>query len=774
VDILGTELLREVLQNYSDSYGAEPKLFIEPTGEFWQTEADPTYGGRLLGKYDYQALGYEFCIQGHAIYYSGANFCWHNSPHTAESVQRKLTDLHSAAQTVLRNGQPVSGGLTYTGGWKLERDALGDAQAESIIDHAAAGLGYRISFEDHDGHIEGEPAGINNSRPSYYVYRADYGDGVRITKIDFNGGVNASCGGNTPRCETPAEAIARLDNTLAAKAADADPSHVYYYAFAIHSSGVWEDFHRAAGGQPMVGEGAGLLALLDAIQARKDAAAQAKYVTPSELAAIFEAANPPLPYESSPFGFHPASVGAVPNPSFAEGQDIGVRWHRPPVYAFWFLIQPVLGSPAYDWTFHDAQYGAVPPGINILANIAPQGPIDEGRCLPGSYLPVDSAKYQAFVRATVERYDGDGIDDMPGLTVPIRYWQVGNEPNFGPDTGRTGFAQLQALTYGAIKDACPNCQVLIGGATGFPAGYIDSFLTDYAPILTELNGQYVDIFDFHWYGTATGDYRLLGDALTVIQAKLQETGFGNIPIWVTEMGTYSGDPVDFPFEALPYQSEEQQAADLLKRFVYPVSLGIEKVFPAFGLIEGFNDNDGYFSHTGLIYDGWGSNDRGPGVKKIGYYTYKVMTQKLEATTFDHELVGLPANVHGYAFARAGGSPITVLWYDDFSGGPPTQGVTLAVAAPSVRVTNAVTDQQGNITSTVLPATNGTVTLTLGQSPVFVEDNPAPVGGVAELPAVAESAGSLTGTYGALAGGTAAAVVIIAGAWYARRRRAQRA
>jgi len=284
----------------------------------------------------------------------------------------------------------------------------------------------------------------------------------------------------------------------------------------------------------------------------------------------------------------------------------------------------------------------------------------------------------------------------------------------------------------------------------------------------------VDIFDFHWYGTATGDYRLLGDALTVIQAKLQETGFGNIPIWVTEMGTYSGDPVDFPFEALPYQSEEQQTADLLKRFVYPVSLGIEKVFPAFGLIEGFNDNDGYFSHTGLIYDGWGSNDRGYGVKKIGYYTYKLMTQKLEGAAFDQELVGLPANVHGYAFARAGGSPITVLWYDDFGGGSPTQDVTLAVTAPAARITNAVTDQQGNITSTVLPATNGTVTLTLGQSPVFVENNPAPVGGVAELPDVAESAGSLTGTYGPLAGGTAAAVVIIAGAWYARRRRAQRA
>src|SRR3990170_622709 len=139
-------------------------------------------------------------------------------------------------------------------------------------------------------------------------------------------------------------------------------------------------------------------------------------------------ANPaPLPYEASPFGFHPAAVGMVPGLSFSEAQDIGVRWHRPPVYAFWFLIQPDLGSPAYDWTFHDAEYGAVPAGISTLANIT-VGPESEGYSLPGSYLPVDSAKYQAFVRATVERYDGDGMGEMPGLLVPIRYWQVDNEP----------------------------------------------------------------------------------------------------------------------------------------------------------------------------------------------------------------------------------------------------------------------------------------------------------------------------------------------------------
>ncbi len=427
-----------------------------------------------------------------------------------------------------------------------------------------------------------------------------------------------------------------------------------------------------------------------------------------------------LPYESSPFGFHPASTGALPNLSYSGAQDIGVRWHRPPVYAFWFLVQPNLGSPSYDWTLYDDQYGSVPAGINILANIT-LGPESEGYSMPGSYLPVDTPAYQTFVRATIERYDGDGVSDMPGLVTPIRYWQVDNEPGFGPSSGRTDFAQLQSLTYTAVKDACPDCRVLIGGATGFPTDFVNNFLTTYVPFLQALNGQYVDIFDFHWYGNATGDYRPLGQALTVVQTKLQETGFAGIPIWVTEMGTYSGDPAEPYF---PYQSEEQQAGDLLRRFVYPISLGIQKIFPAFGLIEGFIHNDGYFDHTGLIYDGQGSGDLGAGVKKLGYYTYRLMTQKLEVSTFQYELTGLPTNVYGYVFTAAGGGSVTVLWYDNFAGGPATQDVTLATTATSVLVTNAVTDQQGNVTSIQVPVTGGAAMINLGSSPVFVEASSA--------------------------------------------------
>lgn len=466
-------------------------------------------------------------------------------------------------------------------------------------------------------------------------------------------------------------------------------------------------------------------------------------------------AGPPilgsLPFEESPFGFHPALVPPI---SFAEGEQIGIRWHRPPLYCFWAVVQKDRGSPAYDWTQTDAQYGAVPPGINILANVTVEpDQAGMGHYVPGSYLPVDVPAYQAFVRAAVERYDGDGVEDMQGLRVPVRYWQVDNEPSFtGP---RKDFAALQQLTYEAIKSACPECRVLIGGATGFPDGYVENFRQNYLPILAELEGRCVDVFDLHWYGNASGDYRLLGPVLESVRSDMRSAGFGDIPVWITEMGTYSGDPAELPLASCPYQTEEQQAADLVKRYVYPQSLEVKKIFHAFGLMEGFKGDNGYFDHTGLIYDGQGPGDLGRGVEKAGYFTFGLMTQKLEGAVFSGEIEELPDRVYGYDFSRSDGRAVSVLWYDGFSGtGGPQQSVTLAVDSPTVLVTRSVTARDGAVTSCEAQVANGLVQIDLAESPVYVEPcaltcaaQVSPDSGGAPLTVSFEASGSLWGCTG---------------------------
>jgi hypothetical protein len=298
VDIAGNDLIYQILLRYADSSGRKPKLFIEPTGEWWQTYLHPVYGGKAFDKFDHLALGNEFGIQGHAIMYSGIDFGWLESPHTERGVHRKFRDLSWFADLAYYKGAPVNNGRTFTGGWKIERQGLGDEYAEVVIDHAAYENGYRISFEDHDGHIKDEPAGIGNLHASPFVYRAIYPDGVWMTKLDMNGSVTGDCQGNTSRCETPAEAALRFDHTLQARASDPDPRKVFFYGFVVHSAGVWNDFNMAASGLSLQGEGLGLKAIMDHIQLRVANGAKIKFVTPTELAAIFDARNP-LPFPAA-------------------------------------------------------------------------------------------------------------------------------------------------------------------------------------------------------------------------------------------------------------------------------------------------------------------------------------------------------------------------------------------------------------------------------------------------------------------------------------------
>ncbi len=56
---------------------------------------------------------------------------------------------------------------------------------------------------------------------------------------------------------------------------------------------------------------------------------------------------------------------------------------------------------------------------------------------PSEFTPDEEDCYRDYLRTFVERYDGDGQDDMPGLLEPIRYWQIESE-------FRTGFFDIGA------------------------------------------------------------------------------------------------------------------------------------------------------------------------------------------------------------------------------------------------------------------------------------------------------------------------------------------
>lgn len=178
------------------------------------------------------------------------------------------------------------------------------------------------------------------------------------------------------------------------------------------------------------------------------------------------------------------------NPAYyQEFTKLGVDFDRPHIGPFvWEYVEPDPGT--YDWTVIDNWVGSSQENnVHILASIWPFANWDqqywrdqadwepsEGfeKELPVSrYKPHDTTAYKAWVTAMVERYDGDGVDDMPGLTLPVTHWEVLNEPetydwdglNFFKG-GVADYLEVLRLTTSAIRDADPDAVVLHGGSTG--------------------------------------------------------------------------------------------------------------------------------------------------------------------------------------------------------------------------------------------------------------------------------------------------------------------
>jgi len=211
--------------------------------------------------------------------------------------------------------------------------------------------------------------------------------------------------------------------------------------------------------------------------------------------------------------------------------------------------------------------------------------------------------------------------------------------------------------------------------------------------------------------------------------RLAEANFNEIPIWITEMSDYSGDPKRRGRIDPPYQTEQVQAQSLFKRYISSIAYGVKKVFWAWGIIEGFHYNESYFDFTGLIYDGKYDHDLGYGVKKLSYYTYKLMVEKLEGSDWDNiETIQESDNVNIYKFTK-NGEPIWVAWNDNFA----SKTISLDVGnINSVKITEAVPNKESGadlddndypnfFNTETKAANNGKITITLGKSPVFVED-----------------------------------------------------
>ncbi len=138
---------------------------------------------------------------------------------------------------------------------------------------------------------------------------------------------------------------------------------------------------------------------------------------------------------------------------------LGVGWAKTRLEAFeWGQSEPaapVGGVHTYDWSCPDAlilEYQAAGV-VNLSSYLSPESPwgsVDAAGTVVNDIAPAPAhtEDFRLWVAALVERYDGDGVDDAPGLVQGVHHWVVGPEwTGFWPSGDHEdylGFAELVA------------------------------------------------------------------------------------------------------------------------------------------------------------------------------------------------------------------------------------------------------------------------------------------------------------------------------------------
>ncbi len=361
-------------------------------------------------------------------------------------------------------------------------------------------------------------------------------------------------------------------------------------------------------------------------------------------------------------------------PYYSTAKDIGSRWERlshPTID--WDYVQSTLydvDKATYDWTISDNFIGDVPSDLRLVVNLfAGSNHFEKGTW---TFRSGQESAYIDFIEKAVERYDGDGVDDKPGLRNFVKFWQIDNEPatrafQRGDCSGlrclnkeyqdAEGYAYLLKVTYSAIKRADPGATVISGGVMQGDSVDSSVYSNFWSDVLTEV-GSYsqrcFDIFDVHWFSSwskSKSQYQRYRN-------KLDSIGYRNVPIWMTENGSDSAT-----------KGERWQAVDHVRRFLYPMTFGVKKIFRAWALVEGWppfscNENS-MFESTGFIYDGHCRGDKGYGAKKLGYYTYKLISNKLQKIKWSGVRLekGSAGSVYLVKLPGDNGSLTYVAWLD---------------------------------------------------------------------------------------------------------------
>ncbi|MDI6769261.1 MAG: hypothetical protein QMD04_06255 [Anaerolineales bacterium] len=478
-------------------------------------------------------------------------------------------------------------------------------------------------------------------------------------------------------------------------------------------------------------------------------------------------------------------------PGVAEAYaPTGVTYAKPqPIFGMWSLIEPQPGQ--YNWKPLDdlvIEYQSAGfSGIQLLITAeSPWASVNPPSLLnPGNTFPKEEHRdtYAAFVSRFVERYDGDGMDDAPGLLYPVHHYGIEREfTGFWPGSAKD-YVRLLRAAYPAIHAADPQARVLLVALLvgdvfddNPPEAEAQRRLTQtqpfrksYAEIKTILAAcDAYDIVDFH----SLGDYTEIPPTAAWIRDELASLGCKQKPIWIGD--SFSMSPL-VGFDGRPFHpatdATREQVTAVLKTIAdpknpdYAANLAWLRAEMARGLVKKavVSAGEGILGiNLGNLED-WKTNipaldaaavpavgasmfmgmmdtkltsratgPRLPNVSKAGearppFYAIKLVNEKIKYFTSLDKL-DLAAGVWVYRFETPSG-PVWALWYNDgklYLPGekPPAISVELPFDAASALITRTPTEAgQSQPETQTLEAADGVLTLILDSTPVFVQ--PAP-------------------------------------------------
>ncbi len=282
--------------------------------------------------------------------------------------------------------------------------------------------------------------------------------------------------------------------------------------------------------------------------------------SPSPLIPMDKGSNSGKKGESmeSPFGIFGAYALEYPNFQKRAGlnnetywdwvdlhfQDLGAHWTRSNLQLIWDMVEPEIGK-GYRWENQFATDRIVdrisksPATVNWIG-VFHEGGKSADPVRPPLRDPMDyPEEYRRFVKAAVERYDGDGVADI-GPSTSVKYWQIGNEYPGWEKKGKTldQYLAWAKLTSSAIKEADPGARIiLIADTQAFTARpwqikAIEELARD----------RHIDAVDLHHWGKAD-DWRM--PAVPEVRSLLDRLGRSDAKIFSCEHGTWIGKPDGF-------------------------------------------------------------------------------------------------------------------------------------------------------------------------------------------------------------------------------------